>query len=257
MAFLDKKAALTYWIGSILQMFLVCAMLFILRVNHINYPQVLNLVCLIVGGTSSALWGIIISVKHNTPAFKILYDFFNVKQSLPYYSMVFIFVLILFGMQVVRGNTVNNVQWYTFFILFAQAIIFGGIEEIGWRYTWQPMIEKRVSFEVACVCTFGSWGLWHYMYFYLTNSLSAIHHTSFLIGLLGSCFILGAIYRVSRSLWLCVFYHCLFNVFSQILVEASLRSVMIGNAIAITLSIVIVRKWNARQAKNEHSNSHS
>lgn len=246
MEFLDKKGVLTYWVGSILQLFLVCAVLFILRVNHINYPQVLDLGCLIVGGTSSALWGIIISIKHNTPALKILYDFFNVKQSLPYYSMVLTFILILFGMQIVTGNIVNNVRWYTFFILFAQAIIFGGIEEIGWRYTWQPMIEKRVSFEVACICTFISWGLWHYMYFYLTNSLLTIHHPTFLIGLLGSCFILGAIYRVSRSLWLCVLYHCLFNVFSQIGGEGSLRSVMISNMIAILLSIIIVKKWNIK-----------
>jgi len=96
---------------------------------------------------------------------------------------------------------------------------------------------------MACICTFGSWSLWHYMYFYLTNSLSMINHVSFLVGLLGSCFILGAIYKISKSLWLCVLYHCILNVLSQTLIANSLKMVIICNSICIILSILIVRNY--------------
>lgn len=245
MQLLENRAAKTYWIGTTLQMFTVCFIIAVFRFNQIQYPGVLGLLFLIVGGASSAIWGIIVSVKFKcvNSGFKILKDFFNIKQSPLHYSIVVFFILVIFGTQVIRGHILDGVRWYSFFILFIQSIIFGGIEEIGWRYTWQPMIEKRVSFELACIFTFVSWLLWHYMYFYITNSLVTINHASFLMGLLGSCFVLGAIYRISNSLWLCVFYHCLLNVFFQTLYGNSLKTVVISNGICIVLSVFMVRTY--------------
>ena len=251
MHLLDKKAVVTYWVGSISQMFLACIIIFILKFNEIQYPEVLNILFLIVGGSSSAVWGIIVSIKYkySRSGIEILKEFFNIKQSLLCYCIVIVFIIIVFGTQIFRGNVLDNVYWYTFLILFIQSIVFGGIEEIGWRYTWQPIIEKSISFEMACICTFGSWSLWHYMYFYLTNSLSMINHVSFLIGLLGSCFILGAIYKISKSLWLCVLYHCILNVLSQTLIANTLKIVIICNSICIILSILIVRKYNMHASR--------
>ena len=213
------------------------------KISKISYPQVLNTIFLIIGGMSSALWGIIVSLKYKykKSLHQILKDFFNVKKSPMGYLIIICFIILIFGMQILRGKMNENIYWYTYFVLFIQAIIFGGIEEIGWRYTFQPIIEKRYSFEVACTATFVSWSIWHYMYFYITDSLFMIEHLTFLIGLLGSCFILGAIYRISNSLWLCVMYHCLFNVFSQTLQPAGFIMTLICNTIGIMISILIVK----------------
>jgi membrane protease YdiL (CAAX protease family) len=193
---------------------------------------------------SSALWGIIVSLKFKLrkSLAEILKDFFNLRKSPWGYLAVIGFIILIYGVQIFRGRVNENVYWYTYFILLLQAIVFGGIEEIGWRYTWQPLIEEKHSFAVACTATFASWALWHYMYFYITDSLFGIDHLSFLIGLLGSCFILGAIYKISKSLWLCVFYHCLLNVLSQTLQPVGLLPTVVCNSIAIMISILVVKK---------------
>ena len=121
-------------------------------------------------------------------------------------------------------------------------IILGGIEEIGWRYTYQPLLEEKMPYEIASICTFISWGVWHYMYFYVTDTLAVVSHGAFLCGLLASCFILGAIYRLTKSLWLCVLYHVMLNVFSQILAAPSLGQVLITTLISVTLSSILVRR---------------
>lgn len=237
----NTKAASIYWLGSMGQMVIVCAFAYILKRNDILYPQILNTVFLIVGGMSSAFWGIIISLKFKRKKnlYEIFKDFFDFRKSPFGYLVVIGFILIIFGIQLFQGKVNEGVHWYTYGILFLQAIVFGGIEEIGWRYTWQPIIEKRCSFIVSCVATFASWLLWHYMYFYITDSISMIDHLSFIIGLVGSSFILGAIFRISKSLWLCVVYHCLLNVFSQTLLPANLTTTIICNVIAIAIAILI------------------
>ena len=238
----NTKWAKTYLIGTLAQMFAVCFIVAVLRATHIEYPEILTLLFLIIGGGSSAIWGIIVSLKSKRidSGLKILTDFFNVRQPVALYGLVAAFLAILFAPQLLSGLVLDGTKWYSFILLFLQSLVFGGIEEIGWRYTFQPIVEKRVSFALASVFTFLAWGLWHYMYFYLTGSIQYIQHLPFLIGLLGSSFILGAIYEISESLWLCVMYHCLLNVFSQTLLANSLRIVILCNTFCILLAIVLV-----------------
>lgn len=240
----EKKWFVIYWIGAIFQMSLVCMVKFILKLLHVTYPGVFSLVFLAIGGTSSALWGIIVSKKSGRiRTYKgLLKEYFNIFQPIKMYGIVVVFLLILFGIQIITGQTVDGIIWYMFPLYFIQSILFGGIEEIGWRYTFQPLVEKYVPFEVASVITFLSWGIWHYLYFYITDSIEYINHASFLIGLLVSSFVLGAIYRIGGSLWLCVMYHCLLNMFSQTMMGNSLVITMIGNVICIVGAIVLVRK---------------
>ena len=239
-----KRAALLYWLGTIGQISIACSCLLFLKLTNITYPQTVDILFLIVGGTSSALWGVIVSLKYGyKKSFnEIIRDFFDFRQAFWKYLMVIFFIIIIFGVQIFRGKVNSDTYWYTYIVLFLQAIIFGGIEEIGWRYTWQPIIEKKYSFVVACLSTFISWSLWHYMYFYITDSIAEIEHMPFLISMLGNCFILGAIYKITDSLWLCVLYHCLLNVFSQTLQPEG--GIIIGacNTVAIIISIVLVKR---------------
>ena len=239
----DKKWAKLYLAGTMAQMGLVCFVIAFLRAGHISYPAPLNLLFLIIGGASSAIWGIIVSLKSQRvdSPLKILIDFFSFKQPIVRYGIVAVFLVMLFAPQLVLARVLDGVKWYSFFVLFFQSIVFGGIEEIGWRYTFQPMLEKRDPFALATIITFIAWGAWHYMYFYMTNSLQYIQHIPFLIGLLGNSFILGAIYKIGKSLWLCVLFHCLLNVFSQTLLANSLGVVVVCNMLCIALALVLVR----------------
>ena len=237
------KWAKTYLIGTIAQMAAVCLIIAVLQASHIPYPAPLNILFLVIGGTSSAVWGIIVSLKSKRAGslLKILADFFGFQQPVVQYGMVFAFLAILFAPQLFLGHLSDGVKWYSFFILFLQSIVFGGIEEIGWRYTFQPILEKKVPFAVATIITFFAWGFWHYMYFYMTNSLQYIQHVPFLVGLLGSSFILGALYKISGSLWLCVLFHCLLNVFAQTLLVNNLIAVLVCNMLCIALATALAR----------------
>lgn len=239
----DKKWATIYWVGTIVQMLVVCSVKALLRVLHIQAPEIVNTLFLIIGGGSSAIWGAIVSIKSKRvdSIAKIAINFIDVRQSVVMYVIVAIFLAVIFVPQLLFGFIVDGVTWNSFIILFFIAVLFGGIEEIGWRYTFQTMVENKLPFSVASVLTFISWGLWHYMYFYLTDSLQSVHHVSFLIGLLGGCFILGAIHKISNSLWLCVLYHSLWNAFAQTIHVNGLYVAIICNLLCIVLSITLVK----------------
>jgi membrane protease YdiL (CAAX protease family) len=239
----DKQAILYYWIGTIVQMSITCAIVFVLNSLHIKYGKIPALIFLACGGLSSAIWGCVISkksgrVKHYR---QIAADFFNYRQPVRFYLILIGFIVINFGKQIITGQINDNTKWYTFFIIFVESVLFGGVEEIGWRYTFQPKLEKHLSFELSSFITFASWAIWHYMYFYITGTVTQIDSITFLLSLLGSSFILGAIYHISQSLCLCVLYHVLLNVFSQTLATASVLQTIITVLISVILSITIVK----------------
>mgnify|MGYP002520296519 CR=1 FL=1 len=103
--------------------------------------------------------------------------------------MVSFFIMILFGASLFTGNVLEGVMWYTFPSCFVIALLFGGIEEIGWRYTFQPILEEKINYILATIITFLSWGVWHLLYFYIDGSLSQIQVNYFMIGLFTNCFI--------------------------------------------------------------------
>ena len=106
--------------------------------------------------------------------------------------------------------------WYLPIVLFCKALVFGGIEEIGWRYFFQSALQEKLTYLVSTLFTFLAWSLWHLLYFYIDGSLATVHLLPFLLGLLSNCFILSAIYTKTRSLWLCVMTHALINALSQL-----------------------------------------
>ena len=92
-----------------------------------------------------------------------------------------------------------------------KALLFGGIEEIGWRYFFQPTLEERIPYLSATLITFLAWSIWHLFYFYIDGSLAVIQLFPFLVGLLTNCFILSALYHKTQNLWLCVIDSCLYQ----------------------------------------------
>lgn len=129
-----SKGIYNYLIGAWLQIGIVCLGIMLLRKNGINYPNGLQLIFLGVGGTSTALWGMIIVRKTGLTqsSWEVLKDYFNVKAC-------------------------------DFFIFFGCSLIFGGIEEIGWRYTFGRLVRRYLSFELTALCCFGGWAIWHYL----------------------------------------------------------------------------------------------
>ena len=213
-----KQALLLYLSGTLGQILLASLIVLILRAGEVrvDYGTPIGLFTLMLGGLSSAIWGAIISIRYHHSSFKqLVRDFFQVKQAPLNYLLVLIFIGLDFLPQVFSGEMIIP-TWYLPIILFVKALVFGGIEEIGWRYFFQPTLQEKLTYLVSTLCTFVAWSLWHLLYFYIDGSLARIHLLPFLLGLLSNCFILSAIYTKTRSLWLCVMTHALINALSQL-----------------------------------------
>ena len=213
-----KQALSMYLLGTFGQVLGVSLLVWFLRVGgvKVDFTLPMGIIAVIVGGLSSALWGSLASISYHQSSFKqVLKDFFQVKQAPLNYLLVLIFIGLDFLPLVLSGKMIIP-TWYLPIILFVKALVFGGIEEIGWRYFFQPTLQEKLTYIVSTLCTFVAWSLWHLLYFYIDGSLAMVNLIPFLLGLLSNCFILSAIYTKTRSLWLCVMTHALINALSQL-----------------------------------------
>ena len=213
-----KQALLLYLVGTLGQILLVSLLVWLLRAGgvRVDYGTPIGLFTLILGGLSSAIWGGYVSIRyHHSSVKQLVRDFFQVKQPLSNYLFVLIFLGLDFLPLVLSGGMIIQ-AWYLPIVLFCKSLVFGGIEEIGWRYFFQPALQEKLTYLVSTIFTFLAWSLWHIIYFYIDGSLATIQLLPFLLGLLCNCFILSAIYSKTRSLWLCVMTHALINALSQL-----------------------------------------
>lgn len=236
-----NKAIALYLTGTLGQIWMICILVFILRNLGliIDYTTPLGMVAIAIGGASSALWGTIIALKYKKFGMKkILKDFFSVKQKSSSYLFVLMFLLLDFAYIAFNGKFVLN-AWYIPIILFLKALLFGGIEEIGWRYIFQPTLQERHNYVISTIITFVTWGIWHFSYFYIEGTLPQVQAFEFLLGLLTNCFILSALYTKTKSLWICVMTHALINVFSQLAMDGNQYVCYLCKIIIIIMAVVI------------------
>ena len=238
-----NQALSMYLIGTFGQVLGVSLLVWFLRAGgvKVDFTSPMGMIAVVLGGLSSAFWGGLASISYRQSSFKqVLKDFFQVNQPLSSYLLVLIFLVLDFLPLVLSGRMVIQ-AWYLPIILFLKALVFGGIEEIGWRYFFQPALQEKLTYLVSTLYTFLAWSLWHLLYFYIDGSLATIHFLPFLLGLLSNCFILSAIYTNTRSLWLCVMTHALINALSQLSsTEESLWLSLVIKVLIILLAMRIV-----------------
>ena len=137
-----KKAIFLYLLGTLGQIWLISIIVFVLRLLGmvIYYTTPMGIVVIGIGGVSSALWGTIIAVKYKKYSTKKIFkDFFTIKQNRSSYLFVIVFLFLDFCYVAFDGELAFN-TWYIPIILFLKAILFGGIEEVGWRYVFQTIM---------------------------------------------------------------------------------------------------------------------
>ncbi len=242
-----RHALCIYLAGALGQIWAVCITVFILRRLGLTADMTTSagIIPIAVGGISSALWGTILSVKHKGRKPKeILKGFFDVRQSIKSYLLVLMFLFLDF-LSLFFGGSFSFEHWYTPIILFAQALLFGGIEEIGWRYFFQPVLQEKQGYIVSALITFVMWGIWHFSYFYIAGALPLPDTVPFLVGLLVNSFILSALYIQTNSLWICVMTHSLINMLSQTAQGGSTIVQYICRAVIVVIAVLLsTRKSN-------------
>ena len=235
-----KQALSMYLLGTFGQVLGVSLLVWFLRVGgvKVDFTSSFGIIAIIVGGLSSAIWGSLASISYYQSSFKkVLKDFFQVKDSLANYCLVLVFLLLDF-FPFILGGTITTQSLVLPVVLFFKALLFGGIEEIGWRYFFQPTLEEKIPYLSATVITFLAWSSWHLFYFYIDGSLAVIQLFPFLVGLLTNCFILSALYHKTKNLWICVMTHALINALSQL---SSTESVWLSLVIKMLIILLAMR----------------
>ena len=245
----SKAIIKMYLVPTLLQITVIAALVGILKLRgfELGYNSFLGILFISLAGISSALWGIVYQVKcHSKRPLEILKDFFNIKQSVKSYILVLIFLILVFSSVIInRGFKIESL--FLPFLLFLKAIVFGGIEELGWRYSFQPDLEKKIPYIASTLITFVCWGVWHLLFFYIDGSLGTIHILGFLLGLLTNSFILSALFSYSNSLWICVMTHALINTFSQMSINDNILLDYIAKAICIFFAVYLYHVSNKKR----------
>ena len=155
----NKAIIKVYLIPTLLQITVIAALVGILKLRgfELGYNTFLGILFISLAGVSSALWGIVYQVRcHSKRPFEILKDFFNIKQSVKSYILVLIFLILEFSSIIInRGFKIESL--FLPLLLFFKAIVFGGIEELGWRYSFQPTFEKKIPYIASTLITFVCW----------------------------------------------------------------------------------------------------
>lgn len=235
-----KQALSMYLSGTFGQVLGVSLLVWFLRAGgvKVDFASPMGIIAVIVGGLSSALWGSLASISYHQSSFKqVLKDFFQVKDSLANYCLVLVFLILDF-LPFILGGKITTRSLVLPVVLFFKALLFGGIEEIGWRYFFQPTLEERIPYLSATLITFLAWSSWHLFYFYIDGSLAVIQLLPFLVGLLTNCFILSTLYHKTQNLWICVMTHALINALSQM---SSTESVWLSLVIKVLIILLAIR----------------
>ena len=145
-------------------------------------------------------------------------------------------------------GTPNGSPWYMFILGLIVMIPFVGIaEETGWRGVLQPELDKKLPYPVSVIITAFIWCIWHYSAWIDPTSR---HYNDSFIGFAITIFIwsfaMAAIYKATKSVFACAFYHAfidsigavydwnaLFDAFPGDLAVNVFRVVWLGAAIGV------------------------
>ena len=115
-------------------------------------------------------------------------------------------------------------------------IVFGGLEELGWRGFLLPELSKIFNFQIAALIVGVIWSIWHLPLFFMHGAAQYQSDFSmFLIQVIGLGLVLAWLYGRTKSIIICVFFHAFTNAISS-----SGLSSPIGNGFVVPLIWLVV-----------------
>lgn len=203
----------------------------------------------VIGGNSPAIAELIREKKYRTPEeFKAF-----VRNCIKPIKSIWIYLFVtgyaaLFGVVLYFSQQEGNaLPIYMFIPLTIFMLLGGGTEEIGWRGLLQPLLEQKFSMFNSSILVSVIWGVWHLpLWFIGGTSQSQTNFGAFLIGTLGFSITLAVIRDVSKSIFVCILFHCMINA------AFNVAGVVMGfksNMIILVVSLVIYLVYFFRQRK--------
>ena len=137
---------------------------------------------------------------------------FNKKENSRIYFIIHMLaILILFSLSSLE---LNGVSLYLMPLFFIQLLFFGGgHEELGWWGVLQPILDKKYSYWQSNLIVGSIWGIWHLpLWFIVGESHQGFPFILFFIYTLFLSFVLGLLYRQTKSVGYCILFHAFANL---------------------------------------------
>ncbi len=205
----------------------------------------------LLGGWSPTIASFLSLKKNNkVKNFKAwIKNVFDFKHNIFSYLMVVIFGILFILPQCLISGYEKGAPLFAIIILIPMMLFGGGLEEAGWRYILEKELEKKYKFIVSTIIVSIVWWLWHLPLFYIQGvSQYGQNYLAFGINVLGLSFALASIRKNTKSVWLCVLFHCLANSLSGIyLIYNNILGNIVTAIILIFTSIVFVKINNKKK----------
>ena len=208
----------------------------------------------LLGGWSPTIASFIVLKKNNeVKNFKDwLRNVFDFKHNIFAYVMVLIFTIsYILPLCLVSGYE-NGKPLFAIVVMIPIMLFGGGLEEAGWRYIFQPELEKKYNYFVATIIVSVIWWLWHLPLFYILGvAQDGMNFGLFGIKVLGLSFALASIKKNTNSVWLCVLFHCLVNSLAGIyVVNDNVMGAVVTTIVLIVVSFIFNKVNNNKKIFN-------
>ncbi len=233
--FYDKK--LSNYLSVTFSVTFICWGLLSAFTSHEAYFSFRHPICAtlhILGGFSPVLGALVADGQKFS-----LRQIFNIYK---HYKKDSVNILIMFAVSEIFVFSVSSLKfnqslpWYLAPIVFVQAVlIYGGNEEIGWRGTMQPILEKHFPFPVATILTGIIWSIWHIPLWFVPGA-SQQNMPFVLFAILGIIisFWLAALYHKTESILFCSIIHGLTNTLLSLFI-IKVNFILVFGLIALTI----------------------
>lgn len=203
-----------------------------------TFASVPGMILFVAGGFAPTVSAISLQ---ETKTFKAIMDFIfsSRKKSAAYLFLFCLLEILTIGLSSMELNP--GIPLYAIPIIFLVCtFVGGGNEELGWRGTMQPILEKKLAFPIATLITGIVWSVWHLPLWFIDGTSQQ-----------GIPFLLFSIYAICLSYWLacvykktgCVFYcaalHGLSNLLMSLFVIKVNWIIVLGLAAMNILAIVL------------------
>lgn len=181
------------------------------RFNLLSGNAAMVLHFLVIGfgaGMAPAYAAFIVRKKQSGITFKEFYkQIFYTVNTRKTVVFLMVFALIQFESCMVQEDYLGN-PWFLFILFMPMMILGGGLEEIGWRGVFQPLLENRFSFFAAALIEGAIWSVWHLPLWLVPNtSQGAMDFTAFTLYCITLGLTLAAAYRLTKSVWVTILIH--------------------------------------------------
>lgn len=224
------------------------------KFGYLEYGTAPMMSLYLIGGNAPVIAAVILLTKSRLITGKeLLKEAFKIKQKLIFYIFALFVLFLYYAIPLALGNAGIISPIYIILLMFPLMIIGGGLEEVGWRYLLQSNLENKIPFAGAVLVTYFFWVIWHLPLFFIegTNQFTW-NFGIFAVNVLGLSFVLAALFRISKSLWMCIFLHSLINAVGEcISVDNSYLSAAIITLVLIVVSICTVIVDNLIRNKSE------